>query len=149
MPGWVGSGGHPVARRGPSKTADSEDAQARLRAARDFHRDAQELHELRVAQDNANGTITLIINAAIAYADALTAHFGGFINQQDHRAVIKAIQSALGRRAEPTQLERLRRIIDEKDAAAYGIRRFTHQRASDMLGQLDRFAQWVEQELQT
>ena len=138
-----------MARRGPSKTADSEDANGRLRAARDFHRDAQDLHSRRGQPDNANGTITLIINAAIAYADALTAHFGGFINQQNHRAVIKGIESALGRRVESGQLERLRRIIDEKDAAAYGIRRFTHQRASDMLEQLNRFAEWVEQQLGT
>lgn len=136
-----------VARRGPSKSADPSDAGGRLREARDFKRDAEELHALRRDSDNANGVITLIVHAAIAYADALTARYGGFINQKDHRAVVRALEISLGKRASAQQLEHLRRILDEKDAASYGVRFGRHERAQKLLDRLERFALWAEQQL--
>lgn len=73
--------------------------------------------------ENTNGVITLIVNAAIAYADALTGKYGGFFNQQDHKTVRPAVERALGRRADPTQLKRLSAIIGQKDPSSYGARR--------------------------
>ncbi|MER8454091.1 hypothetical protein NKG60_29760 [Mesorhizobium sp. M1428] len=63
-----------------------------------------------------------IVNAAIAYADALTARFAGKINRADHAAVVKTMRDALGNRLPAGQASRLRSILDEKDEAQYAIR---------------------------
>ena len=39
---------------------------------------------------NANPIMVQIVTAAIAYADALTARFGGRVNQRDHAALGEA-----------------------------------------------------------
>jgi hypothetical protein len=136
-----------MARQAPAKPVDSGDWEGRLRNARDFKRDAEDLIQVRDDDENANGAITLIVNAAIAYADALTGKFGGFFNQQDHNAVRAAVERALGQRADASQVTRLTRILRQKDPAAYGPRRSTMEEARDLLEQLNRFGVWVEQEM--
>jgi hypothetical protein len=132
----------------PSRPVEPADADGRLRNARDFKRDAEVLIALRDDDDNANGVITLIVNAAIAYADALTGKYGGFVNQQDHRTVSAGLIRALGQRADKSQLKRLSTIIGQKDASAYGPRRTPRRKAQDLLEQLERFASWVEEEME-
>lgn len=136
-----------MARHGPSKPADSGDWEGRLRNARDFRRDAEELHDLRDDDENANGVIMLIVHAAIAYADALTGKYGGFFNQQDHKTVSSAVERALGRRADPAQIKRLTAIIAQKDPSSYGARRSRKETAADLLKLLERFSEWVERTL--
>src|SRR5215212_4239267 len=117
FPAWSGHAPAPrrrrwrVARQTPSKPAGPGDWEGRLRNARDFKRDAEDLVQVRDDDENANGAITLIVNAAIAYADALTGKFGGFFNQQDHNAVRAAVERALGQRADTSQVNRLTRIL--------------------------------------
>jgi hypothetical protein len=132
----------------PSRPVEPGDAGGRLRNARDFKRDAEELIALRDDDDNANGVITLIVNAAIAYADALTGKYVGFVNQQDHKTVTTGLIRALGQRADKSQLKRLSTILGQKDASSYGPRRSPRQKAQDLLDQLDRFAFWVEEEME-
>lgn len=91
--------------------------------------------------------VTLIVNAAIAYADAVTGKFAGFFNQQDHRNVAPAVARALANRADQAQIKRLAAIIAHKDVASYGPRRTPRKKAQDLLEQLDRFADWVEDEM--
>ncbi|MBV9774360.1 MAG: hypothetical protein JO040_10445 [Gemmatimonadetes bacterium] len=136
-----------MARQGPSKPADPGDWEGRLRNARDFKRDAEELNDLRDDDENANGVITLIVNAAIAYADALTGKYGGFFNQQDHKTVSSAVERALGLRADPAQLKRLSAIISQKDPSSYGVRRSRKETSAELLKQLERFSDWVEHTL--
>jgi hypothetical protein len=136
-----------VVKAGPSKSVDEGEPDGRLRNARDFRRDAEELIALREDGDNANGVITFIVNAAIAYADALTGKYGGFVNQQDHKNVSTGLTRALGQRAEKGQLKRLAAILGHKDASSYGPRRSPRQKAQDLLEQLDKFAAWVEMEM--
>lgn len=136
-----------MARLGPAKPAEQGDWEGRLRNARDFKRDAADLLAVRGDDENANGTLTLIVNAASAYADALTGKFGGFFNQQDHRNAGAAVARALANRADQAQLKRLAAIIAYKDAASYGPRRTHRQKAHDLLEQLERFAAWVEDEM--
>lgn len=133
-----------MVRQGPSKLADPGDWEGRLRNARDFKRDAEDLYQLRGDGENANGVITLVVNAAIAYADALTGKYGGFVNQQDHKAVSPAVERAMGKRADPLQIKRLSGIMAYKDPSSYGARRSPKERAGDLLKQLDRFSEWVE-----
>jgi hypothetical protein len=66
---------------------------------------------------NANPIVSHLISAAIGYTDALTAKYGGTVNQQDHAAVVKAVRAALGNRVPEAALEHLGRILREKDAA--------------------------------
>jgi hypothetical protein len=136
-----------VVRAAPSKPVDAGDWDGRLRNARDFKRDAEELIALRDDDDNANGVITLIVNAAIAYADALTGKYGRFVNQQDHKTVSTGLTRALGQRADKGQLKPLGTILGQKDASSYGPRRTPRQKAQDLLEQLERFASWVEEEM--
>lgn len=136
-----------MARQGPSKPVEPGGWEGRLRNARDFRRDAEDLHDLRDDDENANGVITLIVNSAIAYADALTGKFGGFFNQQDHRNVCPAVERALGRRADPAQIKRLSAIIAQKDPSSYGARRSLKETSADLLKQLERFSEWVERTL--
>lgn len=136
-----------MARLTPSKPAEPGDWDGRLRNARDFKRDAEELIELRDDDENANGAVSLIVNAAIAYADALTGKYGGFFNQQDHQRVSAAVERALGQRADRDQIRRLASILAHKDSSAYGPRRTPIQKARDLLQQLERFANWIESEM--
>lgn len=136
-----------MARLGPAKPVEHGDWEGRLRNARDFKRDAEDLLAIREDDENANGAITLIVNAAIAYADALTGKYGGFFNQQDHRSVSPAVGNALAQRADPAQLKRLSNILGQKDPASYGPRRTPKEKAADLLEQLDRFSKWVEAEM--
>jgi hypothetical protein len=136
-----------MARNTPSKLADPDAWEGRLRNARDSKRDAEELMQLRDGADNANGVVTLVVNAAIAYADALTGRYGGFFNQQDHRTVSAAVERALGQRADRSQVKRLAGIIGQKDSSAYGARRTSMQKAEDLFEQLERFSSWVEEEM--
>ncbi len=136
-----------MARVTPGKPVEQGDWEGRVRNARDFKRDAEDLVALREDDENANGVITLVVNAAIAYADALTGKFGGFFNQQDHRVVGAAVTRALGQRADKSQVQRLTAIVSHKDASSYGPRRTPAKKARDLLEQLERFSTWVEEEM--
>ena len=136
-----------MVNKGPAKPLDPGEWEGRLRNARDFRRDAQELFELRDDGENANGVITLVVHASIAYADALTGKFGAFVNQRDHKGVAAAVERALGKRADSAQMKRLSEIIAQKDPSSYGARRSAKERARDLLSQLDRFSEWVERVL--
>ncbi len=137
-----------MVKSGPGRPVDTGEWEGRLRNARDFKRDAEELIDLRADDENANGVITLIVNAAIAYADALTGKYGSFVNQQDHKAVSTGLTRALGLRADKAQLKRLGTIVGQKDASSCGPRRTPKQKAQDLLEQLDRFAAWAEEEME-
>ncbi|MER9543853.1 hypothetical protein NKI72_17460 [Mesorhizobium sp. M0437] len=89
-----------------------------------------------------------IVNAAIAYADALTARFAGTINRADNAAVVKTMRDALGNRLPAAQASRLRSILHEKDEAQYGIRAKSLPEAESLLDKLEKFAEWAEKELE-
>lgn len=136
-----------MAREGPSKRAQPGAWQGRLDNARAFHEAARDLLELRDMDANANPVVSEIVNAAIAYADALSARFGGVINQQDHQAAVQTPRRALRSRADAKQLGRLSQILQQKDAAQYGVRRGRMDHARQLIEQLERLASWVETEL--
>lgn len=84
------------------------------------------------------------INAAIAFADALTMRFSGTKNTGEHANVTLVLRRALGDRAEPAQLLRLGRIVARKDATQYGHRQGTLDEARQLVEQCERFAEWAE-----
>jgi hypothetical protein len=89
------------------------------------------------------------INAAIAFADALTIRYSGTQNAGEHRNITLSLQRALGDRADTIQVGRLERIIGRKDATQYGHRRGTLDEATHLVEQCERFAEWAERLLAT
>lgn len=133
-----------MVRTGPKKTVDGDAWRGRLNNARAFKRAATELEAKWEEGANGQPIVVLIVLAAIGYGDALSARFGNTINQKDHRALPATIRNGMGARADAKQLERLKAILDEKDAASYGARIGRMAEARARLVQLERFAQWVE-----
>jgi hypothetical protein len=136
-----------MTRTGPARPADEEFVSGRLENARAFRAAAHAAATLAEPGDNANPLVSHIVNAAIAYADALTASYRGRVNQKDHSAARKALRDALGNRLPRSQESRLVRILGEKDAAQYGARRGRMATATKLLEELDEFAAWAEGEL--
>lgn len=134
-------------RKGPTKPVDRSFGHARLKLARAFLKAALDGAALATEGDVGNPIISQVVNAAIAYTDAMTAKFGAGINTQDHGAAPKQLRAALGNRLPAAQETRLRRILDAKDAAQYGARLKTLAEAKRLLRDLEEFATWAEAEL--
>jgi hypothetical protein len=133
-----------MVRSGPSKPVGGGEWRGRLANAKSFHRAAEHLLDLWEEGDNGNPVVVLLVLAAIGFGDTLAARFGGRVNKQDHAALPATIRAAMGNRADEQQLSRLRRILEEKDAASYGARIGRMDHARDLHVQLQRFASWVE-----
>ncbi|HEX8830013.1 MAG TPA: hypothetical protein VF705_02550 [Longimicrobium sp.] len=137
-----------MTKTGSAREARSGEWQGRLDNARAFHRAARDLLAVPDEGQNGNPAVVLIVHAAIAYGDALTASAGGRVNQRDHSGLPKLVRDALGQKADPTQIRRLEKILEEKDAASYGARTVRGDHARQLLEQLDRFARWVGDQLE-
>ena len=138
-----------MTRTGPSKRVDESFVDGRLDNARAFRAAAHAAAELAGPGENANPIVSHIVNAVIAYADALTARFRGRVNQKDHAAARKALRDALGNRLPRSQEKRFARILEEKDEAQYGATRGRLSHARELLEDLDSFALWAEAELRS
>ncbi len=92
-----------------------------------------------------NGAITLMVTAAIAYADAITAKLKGVVNKQDHQAASRLLREALGNSLPDKQEKFFRRLLGRKDEVNYGARRSTtYDEAERLVAELDEFAVWAE-----
>lgn len=136
-----------MARTGPKRTVDAAFWSGRLDNARAYRDAAHQAATLADAGQNANPLVSHIVTAAIGYADAVTARYGGTVNQRHHAAVVQAVRAAAGNRVPDGVLKRLGRILREKDAAQYGARAGRLDHAVALLADLDALAEWVEQEL--
>ena len=88
-----------------------------------------------------------VVNAAIAFSDALTATHAGKVNQKNHAAAVETLRDALGKRLPGAQETNLRRILDEKDAVQYGTIARRKSDAEALLARLEAFASWAEGEM--
>lgn len=136
-----------MTRSGPRKVVDAQFWAGRLENARAFRDAAHQAAVLAAPGQNANPLVSHVVSAAIGYADAVTARYGGVVNQQDHQTVAKAVRAALGNRADEGALKWLARILREKDAAQYGARAGRMEHARQLLDDLDALAAWAEREL--
>jgi hypothetical protein len=136
-----------VTRGGPRKPVDQQFGRGRLQLARAFLKAARAEAERGAEDGVGNPTVSHIVTATIAYADALTAQFGGFANQQDHKAVVKTLRVALRDALPEAQEQRLGRILKEKGGAQYGARASRIEDAVRLLAELEAFAAWAEAEL--
>lgn len=136
-----------MTRNGPSKPSDARHGVNRLVIARGFLEAAQLQVDSAKVGTMGNPIAATVVNAAIAYTDALTATFANKINQNDHAAVVKTLRDALGNRLPKAQETRLTRILGNKDLAQYGGRFMLLSDAEALLEQLKEYAQWVESEM--
>lgn len=134
-----------MTRAGPSKKVGSGYAAGRLENARAYLQAARDALELAHEASNANPIMSQIVNAAIAYADALTAKRKSNVNQRDHRAAAKLLRDVLGKELPEGQEKRLRRIIENKDEVQYSATRGRISDARKMLADLEKFAEWAEE----
>lgn len=132
-----------MTRTGPSKPADDAFASGRLDNARAYLEAAEVAATIAEAGDNANPIVSHIVSSAIAYTDALTAHYGGRVNQKGHNAAVKALRDALGNSLPKAQEARLTRILKKKDDAQYGARPGRLTQAIQLLEDLQEFARWA------
>lgn len=91
-----------------------------------------------------NGAVTLMVAAAIAYGDAITAKARGVVNQQDHQAAPRLLRELLGSRMPDKQEKFFRKLLGRKDEVNYGARSTTLEEAQRLLTELDEFAAWAE-----
>ncbi|EWY38444.1 hypothetical protein N825_13220 [Skermanella stibiiresistens SB22] len=136
-----------MTKKGPTKAVDPSFLEGRLRIARAYLKAARTEATMSEEGDIGNPAMSQVVNAAIAFTDALTAKYAGVANQQDHAAAIRALRDTLGNRLPSAQETRLRRILGEKDEIQYGTRFKTIMDAGRMLAQLEEFALWAEAEL--
>ena len=130
--------------RGDRRKVPVDEWRGRRGAGRDFLAAAMALLDLADEGSNGNPIMSQAINAAIAFADALTIRFSGTQNAGEHANASRALERALGDRADATQVQRLARILGRKDAAQYGHRQSTLDEARHLVEQCERFAEWAE-----
>jgi hypothetical protein len=129
--------------KGPRTAVDGGHGPARLLQAREFHESARILVTLARSRSH-NGAVTLMVTAAIAYSDAVTAKARGVVNQQDHRSAPRLLREALGSRLPVKQEKFFRKLLGRKDEVNYGARSTTLEEAQRLLAELDEFAAWAE-----
>lgn len=129
--------------KGPRKKVDGAHASARLLQAREFHESARSL--VALAQSRSyNPAVTLMITAAIAYSDAITAKARGIVNQQDHQGAPRLLREVLGNQVPDKQERFFRKLLGRKDEVNYGARSTALDEAQRLLAELDEFAAWAE-----
>lgn len=132
--------------QGPRKEVGDDYWNGRLRQAREMRDNARSLVTLEDSS-SYNGAITLMITAAIAYADAVTAKTKGVVNTQDHASAPRLLREVLGNKLPERQEKFYRRLLGRKDEVNYGARSTTLDEAQRLLAELDEFAQYSENAL--
>jgi len=132
--------------QGPRKVVDAGHSPARLLQARDFHESARSL--VTLAQSKSyNSAIALMVMAAIAYSDAITAKAKQVVNKQDHQSAARLLREVLGNRLPDKQEKFFRKLLGCKDEVNYGARSTGFDEAQQLLEELDEFAVWAEGKL--
>ncbi|MCM8594065.1 hypothetical protein [Accumulibacter sp.] len=111
--------------------------------AREFHESARSLVVLAQSK-SYNSAVTLMVTAAIAYGDAITAKVKGVVNKQDHQSAPRLLREVLGNRFPDRQEKVFRRLLGRKDEVNHGARSTTLEEAQRLLAELDDFAAWAE-----
>ena len=132
--------------QGPRKSVDNDHWNGRLIQAREFRESARALVTLEDSR-TYNPAIALMVNSAIAYADAITARYKAVVNTQDHAAAPRLLRDVLGNTLPDRQEKFYRRVLGRKDEVNYGARGTSLDEARRLLLELDDFAEWAESAL--
>jgi hypothetical protein len=134
-----------VVKLGKTRQQDRSAATKYQAVGRALHRTAMDLKALG-ARKYGNGLAIVAIHAAIAYTDALTIAYRGIRSTDgDHRRAVDVLQHALGHRADPEQVRRLRGILDAKTHASYSGTYYTLDDAESILRDTDLYVTWAEE----
>jgi len=132
-----------MTKKGPRKVIADSEWSGRRTQAREFHESARSLVTLAESK-SYNGAITLMVAAAIGYADAITARHKGVVNKQDHQAAPRLLREVLGSSLPDRQEKFFRRLLGRKDEVNYGARSSSYEEAERLIAELDEFAAWAE-----
>lgn len=135
-----------MTNQGPRRAVEHGYWTGRLMAAREFQFSATSLIELE-GTSSYNGAVTLIINAAIAYADALTAKRKGVVNKQDHQTAPRLLREVCGNELPDKHEKFFKKLLARKDEVSYGARSTPLDEARRLLQELADFGAWAEGEL--
>lgn len=135
-----------MVRTGSAKEVDSSQSEKYRRVGASLLASAQALASVAVPGDPYGNAIGVVaVHAAIAYNDALTIAFRGLKSTEgDHRKAADVLQRALGHRAHPDGVERLRSILTLKDRISYAGQYYTLDEARSLLRSAEAFAAWAE-----
>jgi len=133
-----------MTRKGVRKSVPPDFWKGRLDSARGHRALARDGLTLAEEANDGRAIVSLIVLAAIGYADTVTASRAGVVNQQDHAAAPKLLRDVLKNELPGRQDRIFRTLIDWKDVANYGPRRISLAKARELLADLDDFAEWVE-----
>ena len=89
----------------------------------------------------------LLILAAIAYADALTAKRANVVNAEDHNAAPRLLRDVLKQVLPETHEKRFIDTLRNKSVILYGARTFSRTEAEKFLPNFEPFARWAEEQL--
>lgn len=132
-----------MTNKGPRRAATDGEWAGRLTQAREFHESARSLVTL-AENKSYNGAITLMVTAAIGYADTITAKLKSVVNKQDHQAASRLLREVLGNSLPDKQEKFFRRLLGRRDEVNYGARSTTREEAERLIAELDEFAAWAE-----
>ncbi len=133
-----------MTRTGISKAVDPAHAFGRLRKAEAFHKASRLISDNIATVRDADVVTANAVLAAIAYTDALTATYGGRVNQKDHAAAVKLLRGVLGKALPDAQERRLARLLGRKDETAYGASIGRTEEAWQTVENLDQFGSWAK-----
>ena len=136
-----------MVKQGQWRRVDRDQAHGRRRNAQDYLDSARSLLALAEPDANGNPIMSNALLAVIAYADALSIHFGGIQNADDHSAVVETVKAAMGAAADSGHVTRLQRLIRQKNQIQYDHRTATVEQARAFMEQAERFARWAEESL--
>lgn len=135
-----------MVRSGSAKEVDPSRAEKYRRVGASLLSSAHALVSVAVTGDPYGNAIGVVaVHAAIAYNDALTIAYRGIKSTEgDHRKAADVLQRALGHRARPEEVARLRSILALKDRISYGGQYYSLEEAQALLRDAEAFATWAE-----
>ena len=133
-----------MVKLGQTRRQDRSTAPKYYDVGRALYRTARDLAALGEPK-YGNGLAIVAIHAAIAYTDALTVAYREIRSiDGDHRRAADVLHHALGHRADPDQVRRLRGILDAKTHASYSGTYYTLEDAERILRDTDAYIAGAE-----
>jgi len=134
-------------RLGKTKREERSRAQAYHSIARSLMETARGL-EVIAEPRYGNGLAIVSVHAAIAYTDALTVSYREVKSVDgDHSRAAEVLVHALGQRADPAQVRRLRRVLGAKSEASYSGSYYTLNDGREIFADVVRYGSWAEEML--
>ena len=134
-----------MVKLGATSTQDRSKAAKYYAIGRALYGTAKDLSTLHEAK-YGNGLAIIAIHAAIAFTDAITVAYREIKSTDgDHRRAADVLVHAVGARADPGQVRRLRGILDAKSHVSYSGNYYTFEDGERILRDVEQYVSWVEE----